>query len=462
MNSVEFPQAPSKIFLIGLGGIGMSALAQFLVSLGYEVAGSDRDLVTPAQAALFGKLKKQGISAYIQDGSGVKDFEPNALVYSSAIEENNPDFLAAGDTPRFHRSMAMAQTVNLSGLKQIAVAGSCGKTSVTGWLASALNALGQDPIMINGGYTGEFVSDSYPGNFKPGKNYIVYEADESDGSLVNFQPDSALLLNLGLDHYEKDKLDEFFTEYLSRSKQIVISDKLTYLLPEDKPSLTFKEDVNCDEPADYNVDSISHTPEGAHFTSQEQDFKTSQFGNHSVSNALAVTATLLQNGFSLEETAKALLAFKGVARRFDYKGTRGNKRIYDDYAHNIQKISACLTTAQNLSPNPVIGVFQPHGYGPLGFMKDGLKEELQKILRPGDKFIFLPVFYAGGTTSFKPTSSEVAEEYKSEGMNVVDLEDREMLKEFLDSSSEAASVVILGARDPSLSDWSESLSKANS
>ena len=462
MSSQKFPEAPSKIFLVGLGGIGMSALAQFFISLGYEVAGSDRDLTTPAQAALFGKLKKQGIKAYIQDGSGVKDFKPDALVYSSAIEDSNPDFQAAGDTLRFHRSMAMAEAVNRSGLKQIAVAGSCGKTSVTGWIASALNALGHDPVMINGGYTGEFVNDKFPGNFKPGKNFIVYEADESDGSLVNFRPDTALLLNLGLDHYEKDKLDEFFKEYLSHSKQIVISDNLTYLLPENIPSVTFNEDVKSDNEANYKAGDIKHTPEGACFKIGESQAKTSQFGNHSVSNALAVSAALKQNGFSMTETAKAIGAFKGVARRFDYKGVRGNKRIYDDYAHNIAKISACLTTAQTLSKAPVIGVFQPHGYGPLGFMKEGLQEEIQRILRPGDQFIFLPVFYAGGTTSFKPTSAEVAKEYKSYGMNVIDFEERDELKTYLDSLSEEASVVVLGARDPSLSDWSGSLTETDS
>ena len=462
MNSETFPEAPAKIFLVGLGGIGMSALAQFFVSLGYKVAGSDRDLTTPAQEKLFGKLKKQGIKAYIQDGSGIKDFSPDALVFSSAIEDSNPDFQAAGDTPKFHRSIAMAQTVNRSGLKQLAVAGSCGKTSVTGWIASALNALGQDPVMINGGYTGEFINESFPGNFKPGKNFIVYEADESDGSLVNFRPDTALLLNLGLDHYEKDKLDEFFKEYLSHSKQIVISDKLTYLLPQEISSVTFSENVNDEKEADFEADSITHTPEGAKFSMNGTQVSTTQFGDHSVSNALAVSAALKCNGFDLSEISQALSSFQGVARRFDYKGKRTAKRIYDDYAHNIAKISACLTTAQNLSDAPVIGVFQPHGYGPLGFMKDGLREEMQRILRPQDKFILLPVFYAGGTTSFKPTSAEVAEEYRNAGMNVIDFEDREELKEYLDSMPNEASIVILGARDPSLSDWSQSLTEDGS
>ena len=456
---MNFPEAPAKIFLVGLGGIGMSALAQFLVSQGYQVAGSDRDLTTPAQAELFSKLKTQGISAFIQDGSGVDEFKPDAIVYSSAIEESNPDFIAAGNTPRFHRSMAMAETVNNSGLKQIAVAGSCGKTSVTGWVASALNALGQDPVMINGGYTGEFITDEFPGNYKPGKNYIVYEADESDGSLVNFRPHTALLLNLGLDHYEKDKLDEFFAEYLSHAQTAVVSNELTYLIPSGLKSLTFTEEIHSTQTADFKVDDIKHTPTGAQFSCAGMSFRTSQFGDHSVANALAVITCLVSNEFSFPDCAKAISAFKGVARRFDYKGSRGNKQIYDDYAHNIKKIAACISTAQNLSSNPVIAVFQPHGYGPLGFMKDGLCDELKEVLRPQDEFVLLPVFYAGGTTSFKPTSEEVSAEFKRAGLNVYDLTERNQLTAYLDDKSEPASVVILGARDPSLSDWSHSLTE---
>lgn len=220
MTSETFPSAPAQLHLVGIGGIGMSALAQFFVSLGYTVSGSDRDLETPAQVKLFDKLRSQGMTIHLQDGSGVKETKPAALIYSSAIEEDNPDFVTAGETPRFHRSIAMAETVNRSGMKQIAVAGSCGKTSVTGWLASALHALGQNPVMINGGYTTEFISDNFPGNFKPGSDIIVYEADESDGSLVNFRPHSALLLNMGIDHYEKDKLEVFFKEYLGHAEQI--------------------------------------------------------------------------------------------------------------------------------------------------------------------------------------------------------------------------------------------------
>ena len=116
----------------------MSALAQFFRSLEFQVAGSDRDISSPSQAELFAKLAKQGIAHYVQDGSGVKDFQPDLIVYSSALEDDNPDFVAAGDTPRLHRSVAMACAVKLSGLKAVAIAGSCGKTSVTAWIAATL------------------------------------------------------------------------------------------------------------------------------------------------------------------------------------------------------------------------------------------------------------------------------------------------------------------------------------
>ncbi|NQZ56918.1 MAG: UDP-N-acetylmuramate--L-alanine ligase, partial [Lentisphaeraceae bacterium] len=109
MTSHNFPHAPAKLHLVGIGGIGMSALAQFFISLGYAVSGSDRDLETPAQVKLFGKLKAQGITIFLQDGSGVQQTSPDAIIYSSAIEDDNPDFLAAKNTPRFHRSIAMAE-----------------------------------------------------------------------------------------------------------------------------------------------------------------------------------------------------------------------------------------------------------------------------------------------------------------------------------------------------------------
>jgi len=457
MNLDTFPQAPAKLHLVGIGGIGMSALAQFLLTLGYEVSGSDRDLTTPAQVKLFDKLKKQGMQIFLQDGSGVRQCLPDAIIYSSAIEDDNPDFVASDKTARFHRSMAMAVAIKRSGMKQIAIAGSCGKTSVTGWLTSALQALGENPAMINGGYTNEFINENFPGNFKPGTGIVVYEADESDGSLVNFEAHTALLLNLGIDHHEKDKLEDFFSTFLAKSENICISNKLVYLQPEGKTSVSFTEDITSELSADFTAAHVTHSQQGTSFVCGDHKVCTSQFGNHSVANALAVSAVLKQNGYNCAEVSEALGAFQGVTRRFDYKGSVGLVHVYDDYAHNVQKIAACIQTAQNLSDAPVIAAFQPHGYGPLGFMRDALKDELRAVLRAQDSFIFLPVFYAGGTTSFKPKSGEVAEEYRTAGLNVSFLSERDQLKGIIATQDGSASLVVLGARDPSLVDWTASL-----
>ena len=128
---LQFPSAPAKAFLVGLGGIGMSALAQYLAHRGYQVSGSDRDLTTPSQQRLFISLAQQGIAVYQQDGSGPEEEKPDFIVYSSAIEEDNPDFVAAGDCPRFHRSETLSALLQSDSAKAISVAGSSGKTSTT-------------------------------------------------------------------------------------------------------------------------------------------------------------------------------------------------------------------------------------------------------------------------------------------------------------------------------------------
>lgn len=446
------------IHLIGLGGIGMSALAQLLVSLGYKVTGSDRDLETPAQVKLFNQLKAQGIKVYLQDGSGVTESSAQVLVYSSAIEDSNPDFQAGGDVARLHRSQALKQALDQTALKQISVAGSCGKTSVTGWIASALESLGQNPMMVNGGYSHDFSSESLPGNFKLGENYVVYEADESDGSLVNFSPDYSLLLNTGTDHYDYEDLKVMFSKFLGNAKKaMIVNAKLPEMIPDSESQLlTFSQDEG-----DVFVKRFKHEKEGLSLqTNCHSEVRTKQWGDHSTENAIAVLSVLKACDFSDEASAKALYDFKGVLRRFDFKGDNGEVFIYDDYAHNPEKIAACLKTAQKISNRPVLALFQAHGYGPLGFMRDALKEELSNCLRKQDKFIFLPVFYAGGTTSFKPSAEEVCKDYQQTLSNVDHIADKEQTLAYLAKNiQEPTTVVVLGARDPSLPDWASSLAQ---
>ena len=463
----DFPPPPACVFLIGLGGIGMSALAQYLHARGYEVAGSDRQLEGPGRSELMAKLRAMGIRIYPQDGSGPKHASPVALIASAAVEEGNPDFLAAPALPRFARAEALARLVNREGALQIAIAGSAGKTTVTGWLSAALTALGKRVLTVNGGYMIDTESDRLPGNFRdaPNPDVVVVEVDESDKSLLAFSPHIGVVLNIGTDHYSTDELAAVFARFLAGCRRGTV-------LP-----LSLRERLGACGPAirllfadslDYEGDTRVMTP--CSFRAREDGcsfvlrgigtVRCGQFGHHSAINAAAVTAALAATGLSFPPAAlcQALGAFRGIRQRFEFMGlTSREQAIYHDYAHNVQKIAAAITTARQTVHGPLLVIFQPHGFGPLGFMREGLRDMLETVLRKTDRFVFLPVYYSGGTTSFTPTAKEVAEEYARAGLPVSALDQRDALPDLVADSPAARAVLVLGARDPSLPSLAQSL-----
>ena len=169
--------------------------------------------------------------------------------------------------------------------------------------------------------------------------------------------------------------------------------------------------------------------------------RSRQFGRHSALNAAAVVAAIraADLGASAEDLAPALAAFRGIRQRFELAGMTAHRvPVYNDYAHNVEKIAAAIATAREAAGTPLVAFFQPHGYGPLGFMRDELRDSLGTSLQEGDRFVLLPVYYAGGTTSFRPTSAEVARGFASHGLPVTSLDDREAAAEIVRTSSQAA------------------------
>ncbi len=564
-SSAALPPPPAAVFIVGIGGIGMSALAQFLRWQGYAVAGSDRELAGPGRDELYAKLRAQGVRLFPQDGSGVRETRPCLLVYSTAVEEGNPDFAADPAVPRMHRAEALAAALNRTPGRQIGVAGSCGKTSVTGWIAATLAALGQPVCAVCGGYMNNFITDTMPGNFYAGYEcetgsgftvhgstvqgsapqttdhgpqaatpshrhsatpaptpWLVYEVDESDGSLVSFRPDIGVVLNIGTDHYDHAKLLELFATYLGHSKAAgVILDTLAaeLALPQGLPVRRFAECAAdpSDEPDIVRPGNYAASSDGIRFTlawpysdltalqphsPATFPFTARQYGRHSATNAAAVAAALLAAGLPFDAAAwgRAIAAFRGVARRFDHAGTtRRGIAVFDDYAHNVEKICAAITAAQEISGTPEVSrcgsmaveqcggkstghgpqttapftvtppdchtatpglliIFQPHGYGPFKFMREPLREALRAVLRPQDTFAFLPVFYAGGTTSFSPKSDEVCAEYAAAGLRVRDFASKAEAEAFVAAGADdARTVLVLGARDPALPHWCAAL-----
>lgn len=460
-DNYNLPPAPARIFCVGIGGIGVSALAQFLVHLGYSVAGSDRGLDDASKAHLYRRLQAQGIRLYPQDGTGVTTEQPQALVISNAVEPGNPDLAAAvAGTPVIHRARALAQALDRTGICQIAVAGSCGKTSVTGWIAAALRALGEPVLLINGGYDLDAESETRPGNFYADAQprFAVVEVDESDKSLVQFTPHYGVLLNVGSDHYGEDELRQVFTTFLGRCRQgIVCMDQLACLANAVQVPVTTFAPQSADRviaPSDYQA-----SPAGISFDVPALGLRchTTQSGRHSALNACAVLALLqllrfpqAQEQMRLQE---AIAAFRGVRQRFEQLGTCANGLpVINDYAHNPEKIAAALETARERFGSPLLAVFQPHGFSALRAFRSQLCQAFARVLTPEDTLVLLPVFYAGGSATFSPTSAEVVADLKQLGLRALALT-RDEVAGLVDTSPRSSCLIIMGARDPSLRDW---------
>ena len=475
------PDLPKSLHFVGIGGIGMSGLAQMFRDLGCAVTGSDRALGHPENERIFTALRKCGAKLYPQDGSVYADgYAPDAIVYSTAIEEDNPDFKCAPEgTRRLHRSEALSLGIRaLYGRFTIAVTGTCGKTTVSAWLADALDRLGGDPGMLSGGYVKRFHEDGAAGNYRGGlgRDFVI-EADESDKSLLNYVPDTALILNIGTDHYSREELAEVFLKFANSARSCVVMELAAFeeigpeKFPAGKMIVLFSGEadapVSCAGRPVLRLDSY-RVADGSAWCAFNglPEIRLPMPGRHNALNALAVHTVLNSRGYDSMDALKAVSEFAGVARRFDRAGVMANgAQVIDDYAHNVEKLASCIGAAQELAPEGrVVTVFQPHGFAPLRFMREALAKTLPSLLRPADTFIFLPVYYAGGTASFSPTSAEVAatcrETAGAKAGSILDFEDRQECERYLKQAVKRGDeVIVAGARDESLSIWAKSLTK---
>ena len=286
--------------------------------------------------------------------------------------------------PVIHRATALAQALDRIGAPQIAVAGSCGKTSVTGWISAALKALGKRVLMVTGGYSLNAERPGFPGNFsaddKP--EYIVVEVDESDRSLSAFHPHIGVLLNVGNDHYGKDELNVVFRNFLGQCKQAVVLNELkdiANLCPGTVSCFSgtfFSDNADCIVPSNFQS-----TQNGIVFDTNEfGHVVTTQDGFHSAINACAVLAVLkqLNLGLPAEKVAAAITSFKGIRQRFEIMGKNSDGvTVVNDFAHNPEKIAAALSAAHGRFGSPLTATFQPHGFKPLQFMRKHSSKRLK-------------------------------------------------------------------------------------
>ena len=368
-----------KRHLIGIGGVGMSALATALVKRGDTVTGADRTRDTPNVRF----LESLGIRVFPDDGSGV-DGTTDEVIVSTAIEETNPGLCRARTLgiPVTHRAKALARA--LSGFRLVAVVGTCGKSTVTAMLGHVLAECGLDPFCVNGANV-----PGWDGAVRPGKGaFAVAEVDESDKSLVAFSPSAAIVTNASADHYSKEEMDAVFDAFVRGCPGPVIDGR---------------------EVEKWESGEVEKRGSG--------EVETSMPGAHNRRNAALALRMAVALGCDEGRARAALLSFPGVERRLQLVTARPDSPfpiphsplVYDDYAHNPEKLRAMLVTLQDGCEKGVCVVWRPHGYAPLRKMKDALADMFAATLRPQDALLLLPVYDAGGTTDRSINSDALAE-----------------------------------------------------
>lgn len=425
-----------RIHVVGASGTGMSALAELLLDLGHEASGSDRFLDAGRTTGTLAVLEKEGVVLFPQDGSGVASAD--AIAISSAIEADNPDLVAARakGIPVFHRAELLAKLAADAGAEVVGVAGTCGKTTTTGMLGEALERLGTDPTVVAGGALVDWEGGGTRlGSVRPGGKLWVLELDESDRSLLRFSPAKAIVTNLAEDHFSLDETKELFRAFADRvAGELVCSRGVPAMVG----------------PAAARWRDAAGTPaaDGRGGTWRGTFLRSGGPGVHNFFDAMLAGEMCLALGCGLSETVSALAAFGGMRRRMERVG----ELVWDDYAHNPDKIRNAMSAAKLDAPRLGV-VFRPHGYGPLRKGLAGFAASFAASLGEGDALWILPVFDAGGTAQRDISSADLVAAAEAAGCRA----DMQTVESHEEAQRAAAAflrsgggVLVMGARDPDL------------
>ncbi len=390
----------SRVHFVGIGGVGMSGIAEVLLTLGYTVSGSDMaDNATTQRLTAMGANIGRGHRA-----EHVGDVD--ALVVSSAIKADNPELIEARARriPVVPRAEMLAELMRFK--RGIAIAGTHGKTTTTSLVASVLSEGGLDPTFVIGGKLLSAGANAKLG----GSEWLVAEADESDGSFLRLNPLVAVVTNIDADHLENyggdfERVKAAFNEFLHRLPfyglaVLCIDDPEVAALAEHTPRHLLR--YGFAQSADVRASDVSQAGQKMHFTlhlpgETPVAMALNLPGRHNVQNALAAAAIAWQLGVSAEAIARALSKFEGVGRRFNLKGEMalpngGSALLVDDYGHHPAELAAVFAAARGGWPKRrLVACFQPHRYS----RTRDLFDDFAKVLSEVDGLVLCDVYPAG-------------------------------------------------------------------
>jgi UDP-N-acetylmuramate--alanine ligase len=437
----------------------MSALAQYLQETGLQVAGSDRQFVKDAPNEMQAKLSQAGIRCYEQDGNSLtSDFD--VVIVSTAIENTVVEVQQAQQLgiPILHRAALLALIA--ASKKTIAIAGTSGKSTTSAMLFDILDKAGYQPGIISGAGLVRIIEEGKIGNAVAGKGeWLVIEADESDGSIVQYHPHTGVLLNIDKDHDETDTLLSLFTTFKNNAEHFLVNrtHSLAATLSVDA-SNDFM--VGNDEQVGYCAEAFSQVGMTISFSVNGQQVRLQQLGRHNMENALAAMAIAHQIGVPLSVAAIALSNYKGIYRRHQVLGQKNGVWLIDDYAHNPVKCAAAIRACQPVA-SKVIAWFQPHGFKPTRFLRHDFVQEFAATLRSGDEIWMSEIYYAGGAAVKDISAADLIDDLRQLGVTAFFVADRnELLANMRTHLSADCVLLLMGARDPSLETFAHSIWEA--
>ncbi|HON78084.1 MAG TPA: UDP-N-acetylmuramate--L-alanine ligase [Spirochaetota bacterium] len=435
-----------KMHFIGIGGIGMSGIAEILINMGYQVSGSDL-----AESEQTKRLRTLGAKVFLGHfPSNIEDY--NVVVTSSAIDPNNPEIIEARkrSIPIIHRSEMLAELVRLK--HGVGVAGTHGKTTTSSLLAFVLFHGGLNPTAIIGGKVLNFGSNARTG----AGDYIVFEADESDGSFLNLLPTIGVVTNIDADHLEYYKyfegLKDAFLTYINSipfygySVLCVDDITITELLPKiERPYVTYGFSEHADfRPMNVGMKDGKTVYDCYYKGDNLGEIRIDLLGNHNVVNSLSVVAVALELGMTFRQVQEAILEFKGVGRRLERVYESDAVLVMDDYGHHPTEIRATLDALRKLGRRIVV-IFQPHRYTRTQFLWD----EFGQVFANADE-IFLTEIYPAGESPIEGVSSALIQEAirRHEGREVMIVSKFEEIPDTIIKNLRKGDVVLtLGAGD---------------
>ena len=441
-------QKKHRVHFVGIGGIGMSGVAEVLLNLGYAVTGSDLH-----ESEVTERLRKLGAQVFVGHQEDNLAADPSVVVISTAVKYSNPEVLEARrrHIPVIPRAEMLAELMRMK--YGVAVAGSHGKTTTTSMIASVLSAGGLDPTIVIGGRVRMLGT-----NAKMGQGEIlVAEADESDGSFLLLSPTIAVVTNIDREHMDfhqtMERLNESFLDFINKipfyGLAVLCLDNahVRALLPKVRKRFAT---YGLSSDADFSAQDLQMKPTGVEYTVLHHAKPLGKLrlhlpGRHSASNALAAVAVGHELEIPFSRVAEALDGFTGIHRRFEIKGEPRGITIIDDYGHHPAEIQATIEAIHDSWKRPLIVIFQPHRFS----RTQDLFDDFLTAFEGADRLVLTEIYAAGEDPIEGVTSEGLYQGIKRRGHMEVDFipDKGQIVKQLVGKLNPGDIVLTLGAGD---------------